>query len=124
DDWRQATGFDAASTFERKPTGTRVFVRPNLYELGRAHVAIYNWDRAETVEIDLSGVLKTGDRYRLVSAQDFFGEPLLSGVYDGGPLRLAMRPRKAAAPVGMSDFEPPATEPEFGAYVVLCDKHE
>jgi hypothetical protein len=121
DDWRRATGFDAASTFAHKPSGTRVFVRPNRYEPGRAHVAVYNWDRAETVEIDLGGVLETGDRYRLVSAQDFFGEPLLSGVYDGGPLRLAMRPRKAAAPVGMPDFEPPATEPEFGAYVVLCD---
>ena len=121
DDWRQATGFDAASTFARKPTGIRVFVRPNRYEPGRAHLAVFNWNNAETIEVDLSGVLRAGDRYRIVSAQDFFGEPLLSGVYDGASLRLPMRQRKAASPVGMPDFEPPATEPEFGAYVVLCE---
>src|SRR6185437_8871425 len=51
-EWREATGFDATSTFERKPSGVRVFVRPNRYEPGRAHVVVYNWDRADTVEID------------------------------------------------------------------------
>jgi hypothetical protein len=117
--WRETMGFDASSTFEQKPSAVRVFVRPNRYEPGRAHIAVYNWCRADAVEVDVSGVLKQGDRYRLVSAQDFFGEPLLSGVYDGHPLRLAMQPRKAAVPIGMADFKPPATEPEFGAYVLL-----
>ena len=30
-----------------RPTGTRVFVRPNQYEAGRANIAVYNWDRTE-----------------------------------------------------------------------------
>lgn len=120
DDW-QATGLDGASTFGRYPTGTRVFVRPNRYEKGRGHVAVYNWDLADAVDVDLRGILSAGDHYRLVSAQDFFGEPLMADVYDGRPLRLKMRPNKAPVPIGMHDFQPPATEPKFGAYVVLPD---
>ncbi|HVX12313.1 MAG TPA: right-handed parallel beta-helix repeat-containing protein [Pirellulales bacterium] len=117
----QAAGFDAEGRFGRQAAGTHVFVRPNRYEQGRAHVAVYNWDRADAVDVDLQGVLQGGDRYRLVSAQDFFGTPLFEGVYDGRPLRLAMRSNHSAAPVGMPDFQPPATEPVFGAYVVLSD---
>lgn len=121
DGWRQSTGFDDAASFDRQPSGAHVFVRPNEYEPGRAHVAVFNWDRAETVDIDVRGVLEIGDEYRLVSAQDVFGEPLLSGRYGGGPLRLTMQPHSAAVPVGMPDFEPPATEPVFGAYLVMRD---
>src|SRR5207249_12009120 len=28
------------------PKGTRVFVRPNQYEPGRAHLCVFNWDNA------------------------------------------------------------------------------
>ena len=50
---------------DKPPTGTKVFVRPNRCEPGRAHVAIYNWDLRSEVSVDLSpGSLVRGERYR------------------------------------------------------------
>ena len=44
--WRQLTGFDShsKSATTRRPSGVRVFVRPNQYEAGRANIIVYNWD--------------------------------------------------------------------------------
>ena len=36
-----------------RPTGARVFVRPNQYEAGRANIAVYNWDRQSAIDVDL-----------------------------------------------------------------------
>ena len=91
DEWRKATGIDGETTFKLGyPTGTRVVVRPNRYEKGRANVAVYNWNEAEAVEIDLSKVLAAGQSYKIVSAQNFFGEPVTAGTYDGKPVRLPL----------------------------------
>ncbi len=123
DEWRKATGIDRKTTFQMgHPTGTRVAIRPNRYEKGRANVAVYNWDEAATVEIDLSKVLAGGQRFKIVSAQNFFGEPVMTGTYDGAPVRLSMRPTAPAQPVGMSDYKLPVTQPRFGAFVVLPAK--
>jgi hypothetical protein len=118
--WREATGFDPDSTYvERKPEGIRVFVRPNQYEPRRAHVIVYNWEHASSVRADLSAVLQRGEHYRVVSAQDFFGEPIAEGEFTGEPIEISMRPTPAVQPVGMPDYALPITEPEFGVFVVL-----
>jgi len=110
----------ASNTLIRgRPTGTKVFVRPNRYEPGRAHVIVYNWDRRSEVEVNLEGLLKTGAAYRLVSAQDFFGTPIVEGRYAGKPVRVPMTEYRAPAPVGKPDYVPPATGPEFNVFVVL-----
>ena len=102
-----------------KPTGRQVFVVPNRYEPGRANVVVYNWDRAAEVEADLGPVLKAGAKFRVVSAQDFFGKPVLEGAYDGKPVRLPMGEYRAVPPVGKEGYVPPATGPEFNVFVVL-----
>ena len=68
------TGFDRADypdnvyAQELPTSGAEVFVLPNVYEPGRANVAIYNWGGADTVDVaaDTLG-LATGDRYQPVS---------------------------------------------------------
>ena len=120
DQWKQRTRADANSAWTiGKPTGVDVFVRPNKYAPGRANVAVYNWDRRDHVELDLAAVLKQGQRFRIVSAQNFYGDPVARGTFDGSPVRLPMRPTKPIQPVGLADFPLPVTEPEFGAFVVL-----
>ena len=119
-DWREKVGLDAGGAYVKgPPTGTKVFVRPNAYEPGRANVAVYNWDKADYVEIDLSGLLKSGQSYKIVSAQDFFGPSVAEGTYDVQPVRVPMSPRAGVHPIGMDDFELPITEPEFAVFVVL-----
>jgi hypothetical protein len=121
DTWRKA-GLDQDGTYEEGELGgTQVFVRPNPYERGRAHIIAYNWGRKEMIEADISSTLASGASYRLLDAQNFYGEPILEGAYDGKPLRISMQPRRAPAPIGKDDFTPPAVGPEFGVFVLLSD---
>jgi hypothetical protein len=119
EEWQEKARLDLTGEFARgRPAGTKVFIRPNRYEPGRAHVIVYNWDRLPEVEADLSTALKPGDGYQIVSAQDYFGAPLARGEFDGKPITLPMRRIPLARPVGMTDFVPPASRPEFDVFVV------
>ncbi|MBW3541286.1 MAG: hypothetical protein KY476_13545, partial [Planctomycetes bacterium] len=120
EDWRAATGVDADSTLTRgSPSKLRVIVRPNAHERGRVHIAVLNPAALTEVEVDLSKVLPAGQKFRIVSAKDVYGKALVSGVYDGKPVRVPMRPIQPPPPVGMPQAELPVTEPHFAAFVVL-----
>ena len=115
-------GLDLAASntvLRGRPAGVQVFVRPNRYEPGRANAVVYNWDQTPEVQLDLGNILKRGQAYRIVSAQDFFGEPVARGTFDGQAVRLPMREYRAPPPVGKPDYVPPATGPEFNVFVVL-----
>jgi hypothetical protein len=120
EDWKTLTGFDDKSTFTKSaPAELRVIVRPNPHERGRAHVAVLNPGGLADVDVDLSKVLSKGQGFRIVSAKDYYGAPLLSGIYDGKPVRLPMKSITPPNPVGMPDVKLPLTEPFFCAFVVL-----
>ena len=82
--WRRATGLGATDVVEAKaPIATRVFVRPNAYEPGRALIVVYNWGGDETVAVNLAGILQVGESYELRNVQDWFGAPRVTGLYGG-----------------------------------------
>src|SRR5262249_29613609 len=90
-DWQRLTGADSnGQAFNGRPTGTKVVIRPNFYAPGRAHVAVYNWDLRNMVDVDFSRQLRLGDRYEIRDLQDYFGPPILSGIYNGKPMQLPM----------------------------------
>ncbi|MGE0128173.1 MAG: right-handed parallel beta-helix repeat-containing protein [Blastocatellales bacterium] len=107
--WQKATGFDKNGSYQQppsgRPAGVKVFVRPNQYEAGRANITVYNWDLKNQVEVDVSSSLRNGDRYEVRNARNFYGQPVLSGVYDGKPLSLPMAGSQPA--------------PEFGVFVLM-----
>ena len=116
--WVEATGFDRTSTFRPgRPSGTRVFVRPNAYEPGRGHLVVYNWDLLERVPVDLGTVLKRGSRYEIVNAMDFLGDPVAAGVFEGSAVSIPLRTLRIAQPRG-GRATPPARAGEFGVFVV------
>jgi hypothetical protein len=117
--WREATGMDANSRHSgEQPGGAAVFVRPNRYEPGRANIVIYNWDRSPTVQVDVSSVLRPGAAYELRDAENFFGAPVLEGVYKSGKLSVPMTGLTAAPPNGSVPRPPVHTGPAFGAFVL------
>jgi hypothetical protein len=117
--WRRASGFDKNSRYQAgRPAGTQVFVRPNRYEPGRANIIIYNWDRKESVEVDLSRVLRPGAKFEIRNVQDYLGAPLLVKRYDGRPVVIPMTDLRVAAPLGHPQ-SPRSTGPDFGVFVVL-----
>ena len=121
-EWRSATGLDANSTLTRGDlVQPRLVLRPNAHQAGRAHLAILNPAELPEVEVDVSGLLQTGQSFRLLSVKDPFGEPLVGGEYAGEPLRVPMRPVTPRAPVGMRDAKLPVTEPRFAAFLILAD---
>ncbi len=117
--WKQWTGFDANSRYSAgRPTGVRVFVRPNQYEAGRAHIIVYNWSLQKSVTVDVRGVLRPGDNFEIRNAQNYFQPPVFSGVFDGEPIRISMEGSDVARPVGL-DFDLPSTSPEFNVFILI-----
>jgi hypothetical protein len=120
--WKQATGVDQNSHYiPGRPTGVKIFVRPNNFEPRVAHIIVYNWDLNKTIDVDLGSLLHRGDEYEVRNAEDYLGPVLLTGAYDGKPLKLPMTGLKVAAPVGSPT--PDSTAPEFGVFVVLKRSH-
>ncbi|MCP9496171.1 MAG: right-handed parallel beta-helix repeat-containing protein [Pyrinomonadaceae bacterium MAG19_C2-C3] len=95
-----------------------VFVRKNKYEAGRANIAVYNWQLLDTIAVDLSDVLPFGTEYEVRNVQDFYGTPVLTGTYYGGPVNLPMNNLKVGMPVG-HNTAPKATGTEFNVFVVI-----
>lgn len=120
DEWRQQSGLATKSTFTKgAPKKVRIIIRPNAYEPGRANIAVLNPAGHAEVDLDLSRVLKPGQKFRIVSAKDFFGPAVTEGTFEGKPVLLPMRAITPPPPVGMPATKLPVTEPQFGAFVLL-----
>ena len=105
DAWRETTGFDANSRLlEGKDIDTRVIVRPNMYEPGRAHVAVIPWGKKQAVPADLAPALKKGDRFVIYNVQNL-DKPVVEGEFNG---KAVMLPR-GNTPLA----------PDFDAYLVV-----
>ena len=111
--WQEAGNFDHNSrlvaTPSKRPVGTKVFVRPNRYEPGRANVIVYNWDLKSDIEVDLHEVLMLGAPYEVRNVLDYYGDPVAVGTYSGARVRLPM----TGASTGL----------EFNAFVVFSRPH-
>jgi len=96
-----------------------VFVRPNKYEPGRAHIVVYNWGQRRAVAVDVHGVLRPGDRYELRNVQALFGLPVTSGVYRGDSILVPMTGVDPPVPVGRPvPRAAPRTGPVFDVFLL------
>lgn len=119
--WQASVNLDTSSTFHAgAPTGLWTFVRPNLYEPGRANIVVYNWDMQGSVAVDLSGAgIKAGDPFEIRDAQNWFNGAVVSGTYTGAPVTVPLSGLQVAQPVGAVPSPPSHTGPQFGAFVLL-----
>lgn len=112
-DWQRTFGFDPDGTFlatggSATGSATRVVVRPSSFEAGRAFVTVWNWAGAGSVPVDLSGVLRMGQRFTVHHVYDVFGPPLLAGTYGGGSVSVPQPTSPPPAPLGWTGSLPPA----------------
>ena len=83
------------------PAGPRVWIRPNAYEAGRAHIIVAGALSAATITVDLSTVLSAGDPFTLRNGLDWFGPPVATGTYTGAPIVVSTNALlRTATPVG------------------------
>lgn len=87
---------------QERPKGSKSILLVNKYDGNRAHLAVYNWDKAEAVEVKVDPFLKAGDRYRLMNPSDVFGDPIAKGTCKGDTIRVPIKG-------------------EFGVFVLLKD---
>ncbi len=118
--WKARTGFDATSSLTNgRPSGLHVCKRRNEYEPERAHLAVYNWDAAPAVPLDLSDLVAAGQTFEIRDAQNYFGPPILTGTYAGGAVDLPMTSTAVAEIRGTYDhWQNQHTGPVFGAFVL------
>lgn len=82
----------------------------------RAHVAIYNYDHSDTVDVDVTGVLSAGENYKLTNVQDLFNDIVTGIVKNGNIITISMIGRTVATPIKW--VAPPSTFPEFGCFIL------
>lgn len=112
-----SAGIFAGQSSSSLPTATRVFVRKNPYEEGRANIVVYNWSNAGAVSVDLSGIVPVGAQYEIRNVHDLYGAPVASGTFGGGSVNLPIESIQSPAPVGWSK-RAPSTGTEFNTYIV------
>lgn len=107
--WKELTGFDSdtrvVSSDKPHPTGTWVFIRPNKYEKGRLHIAVYNSDKRKKVSLDLSKFLNNGAKYEIYNVQTLYERPVVRGIFEGEPITVRTLRSEIA--------------PQFEAYLLL-----
>jgi hypothetical protein len=107
-----------ANVEQRAPAATKVVVRHNPYEAGRAHVVVYNWGEQRTISADMSQMLGAGERYEVRNVQDLFGAAIVSGRYSGGSITIPLEGVPPPAPVGRRSSPAPWTGPAFDVFLV------
>ena len=124
--------FDVNSTFSQTmPTTSEVFIYPNKYEPGRAHIVVYNWSGGTTVSLDLSSVLRVGDQFEIRNAERMLANsqqntgssalaiPLVSGTFTGDLIQINLGNLTPSIPVGHTTA-PVMHGSEFATLVLQC----
>ena len=103
---------------ELPTTGLAYFVTPNKYEEKRAHLVIYNWESADSVQINIADSgLQPGDAYELVNAMDYYND-ITVGVLGSNSIITVPMTGHTFAPVIGSSKDPVSQFPVFGVFVL------
>jgi hypothetical protein len=76
---------------EKRPVGMKSVLLPNRFDRNRAHLAIYNWDKAEKVEVKAEPFLADGESFRLMDPQDRFGQAVARGKCRAGTITVPVK---------------------------------
>ena len=73
------------------PKRIKSVLLPNRFDPNRAHLIVYNWDRADELDVRIKSFLKNTGSYRIMDPQDFFGTPVTQGRCSGDTIRLPVK---------------------------------
>jgi hypothetical protein len=115
------------NTYYSARPSNAVFVRPNAYEPGRAHLVIYNWQMLPAVQVNLATAgLSEGETFEIRDAMNYYGAPVTGGVYTASSpvVSVSMQGLTRAPMAGEADvsvaYRPlPHSAPEFGAFILV-----
>lgn len=99
----EPTDFPNNSFSSQLPTGTKTVLHQNKYDPRRIDVIVYNWNNHDSVPVNFEAMIASGNDFTVHSVFDIWGEPVLEGKYQGGPLRLPMGVKPQPQPRGFPD---------------------
>ncbi|MGB2808863.1 MAG: right-handed parallel beta-helix repeat-containing protein [Sedimentisphaerales bacterium] len=76
---------------QKRPAGVKTVLLPNRFDKNRAHLVIYNWDKAESVKVTSKPFLKKGDMFQLLDPQNVFGSPVAEGKCPGDTIMVPVK---------------------------------
>jgi hypothetical protein len=76
---------------QKRPAGLKCILLASRFDRTRAHLAIYNWDKAENVKVRAKPFLKNGDSFRLMDPQSLFGSPVAEGKCDSDAIEVPVK---------------------------------
>jgi Putative Ig domain len=117
--WQANNAFSSDGPLLSHPTLNHVAVRPNRYETGRGHVVVYNWERLDRVDVDLSNVVDVGSSFRVFNVLNLSGQPVVDGVYTGRFISIPMTDVVAMPPLGHQPAAPLTVDKEFAAFLIV-----
>ncbi len=74
-----------------RPAGVKGVLLPNRYDPNRAHLVVYNWDKAEAVDVETGGFLREGETAALFDPVHPFGDPVATTVCRNGRFRIPLK---------------------------------
>ncbi len=85
---------------QEPPDKPRSFLLPNRFDKNRAHLAMYNWDGSDQVDVAATPFLSDGETYSVMDPKNLFGDPISRGTCTQGKISIPVKG-------------------EFGAFVIL-----
>jgi hypothetical protein len=120
--WQTQSRQDANSTYSiALPVKSSYSLRKNVYDPGRAHLVVLNWDRSSSIGVDLSPLVSSGSKFQVWDAVNFAYGPILSDTYSGGLYQIPLNASKGIERPNQTDSNRDAlmhTLPEFGVFVI------
>ena len=113
--------FDTNSSFSRTIPGSNIInIYPNKYDDDRAHVAIYNYEKLSTVNLDLSDIFEPGDSLVIYDVENILnGKPIIKTIYNGNIISL---PVNSTSEINVNPGYPDEvyhSPIDFGAFIAL-----
>lgn len=100
----------------RPESGTVTAVIPT--ETGKGLIAVYNWDEANSVSVDVTSVLSASDDYRLINAEDYYNDITTGTVALDGTITIDMRASEHTVATPVLWDAPATCLPIFGAFMI------
>lgn len=118
--WRAASALGAGDVDTVSlPGATRVFVRPNKYEAGRANIIVFDWAHQGSVSVDVSSAVPVGWHYDVHPVENFYGPSVASGTYSGGAITIPLGAVPPPLPIGrLAPRRAPTAGPDFEVFVI------
>ena len=73
---------------QKHPSGVKAVLLANRFDKHRAHLVIYNWDKAESVKVTAKPFLKKGERFQLLDPKNIFSDAVAEGKCSGDSIQV------------------------------------